>query len=502
MEVYALRDSASWFASSQDQFERVVGWLDGGEAAGLEHSELEARLQDEGRELLRRLLQDHLTLRAEREVRRAEVTGSDGVARRRVETRTRRLRTVFGEVAVTRLAYRRPMHENLHPLDAELNLPLEKHSHGLRELAAIESARGSFEGAVEAIERVTGSTLGKRQVEVLAQRCAVDFEAFYEQRPRFAAKAEDLLVLSCDGKGIVMCRDALRDKTRRKAEQSSPKLQTRVSKGEKRNRKRMAEVGAVYDCSPVVRTPLDILGRGGDDAQRNTDRPKARSKWLTASVVESTRDVIARVFDEAQRRDPKQKRQWVVLVDGLKYQLECIEAEAQERGLDVVIVVDFIHVLEHLWEAAWCFFDNGDPAAERWVHEHAFTVLQGRPSDVAGAVRRKATYRRLSKNRRRNADECATYLLRKKKYLDYPTALDNGWPIATGVIEGACRHLIMDRMALTGARWKLVGAEAVLKLRALRANGDFEDYWRFHLRQEHQRVHRNHCREATPAHPP
>lgn len=503
MGSYALESSAPAFSSGREQFERIVTWLGSGEAAELTHADLEIRLQVDGRELLRRLLQDHLELRAEREVRHEDVVGSDGVRRGNVEDgHTRALRTLFGDVTVTRKAYRKPGSGNLHPLDAALNLPQEKHSHGLRQLAAIESARGSFEASAEAFERVTGRTLGKKQLRLLVQRAAQDFDAFYEQRPRHLSAAGDLLVLSCDGKGLVMRADALREATRRAAQQAIPKLQTRLSKGEKRNRKRMAEVGAVYDCAPVVRSALDILGRSDDDGdERNLERPKARGKWLIASVVENAREVVAKVFDEAQRRDPEQRRQWVVLVDGHNHQLDCIEAEARERGLEMVVLVDFIHVLEYVWKAAWCFFDEGDPAAEKWVHRHACTILEGRSSDVAGAIRRKATCLGLVEDERTAADKCADYLIHKRPYLDYATALERGWPIATGVIEGACRHIVKDRMDITGARWGLDGAEAVLKLRALRSNGDFDEYWRFHLCREQDRVHGTRYAKPTSSPP-
>ncbi|HEY8692144.1 MAG TPA: ISKra4 family transposase, partial [Chloroflexota bacterium] len=155
------------------------------------------------------------------------------------------------------------------------------------------------------------------------------------------------------------------------------------------------------------------------------------------------------------------------------------------------IVIDFIHVLEYLWKAAWCFYAEGDPAAEPWVRRHASAVLAGGATRVAGAIRRQATTMRLDPARRAGADICATYLTNKRAFLDYPTALQRGWPIATGVIEGACRHLIKDRMDLTGARWGLHGAEVVLKLRALRSNGDWGEYWCYHLAQERQRVHRS-----------
>ena len=115
--------------------------------------------------------------------------------------------------------------------------------------------------------------------------------------------------------------------------------------------------------------------------------------------------------------------------------------------------------------------------------------MNGKVSNVAAGMRRSATRRDLSQEARKPVDKCADYLLKNKQRFDYATALANGWPIATGIIEGACRHLVKDRMDVTGARWSLDGAEAVLRLRALRSSGDFEEYMKFHRRQEYQRNH-------------
>jgi len=141
------------------------------------------------------------------------------------------------------------------------------------------------------------------------------------------------------------------------------------------------------------------------------------------------------------------------------------------------------------WSAAWSFFTEGDPAAEKWVCDKALAVLNGQASTVAASIRRKATTLDLDPRSRHNADRCADYLLAKRDYLNYPQALEQGWPIATGIIEGACRHLVKDRLDLTGARWGLHGSEAILKLRALRSNGDFDQYWTFHLNNELHQVH-------------
>ena len=237
------------FAASRALFEATLNGLER-EAAGLSHGELEEWLDAKGRELQRQMYQDSLDLRALRETRLEAVVGADGMSRGSVEPGHHRgLHTVFGEVAVTRLAYRRRGCANLYPADATLNLPDGLHSHGLRRLTAIESTRGSFDDARTAIERATGQKLGKRQLEALAQRAAADFDGFYSERCRPAAGAgEDLLILSCDGKGVVMRSDALRPATAVAAAKAAPKLKIRLSKGEKRNRKRMAEVGSVYDC--------------------------------------------------------------------------------------------------------------------------------------------------------------------------------------------------------------------------------------------------------------
>jgi hypothetical protein len=486
------------FARSRARFEEMVGFLDGGGAAELAHGELEDRLEAEGRELLRLLFQDHLDLRAQREQRLSGVVGADGITRSYAEIgHERGLVTVFGEVRVNRLAYRRKGAANLHPADAALNLPAESYSHGLRRRVAVETARGSFDEAVAALERTTAGKLGKRQVEGLAWAAAADFAAYYEHSQRPVAEEGEVVVISADGKGIVMRPEGLRPATAAKAARSANKLNGRLSKGEKANRKRMAEVGAVYTVRPVPRSPEDIMARRGDGHPKPA--PKTAHKWLTASVTDDAATVIAGVFDEAERRDPLYQRNWVALVDGNRHQIDRIEAEAEARGLDLTVIVDWVHVLEYLWAAAWSFFTEGDPAAEVWVQQKAIDVLSGKATIVAAAIRRKATTRGLNATARKNADACADYLLAKAPYLDYPTALNNGWPIATGVIEGACRHIVKDRMDITGARWGLEGAEAVLKLRLLRSNGDWDHYWNFHLAQERKRVHDARYRTTTVA---
>ena len=250
------------FGGSRTCFEDIVGWLDGTDAGSMSHSDLEEGLDQRGRELLRRLLQDHLDLRARRE-ERVEVQNVDGVRYGSVEPgHTRQLSTVFGVVSVERLAYRHRGATNLHPADATLNLPEEKHSHGLRRLAALESSRGSYDDTAEAILRATGVLVAKRQVEELADRAAVDVDEFYKTITREPAGDEDVLVVSVDGKGIVMRPNSLRPATERAAAAATTKLECRLSKGELWEISHNSPYGSAGVMRKVRSRSRDVRGQG------------------------------------------------------------------------------------------------------------------------------------------------------------------------------------------------------------------------------------------------
>ncbi|NJP91625.1 ISKra4 family transposase [Nonomuraea sp. FMUSA5-5] len=286
------------------------------------------------------------------------------------------------------------------------------------------------------------------------------------------------------GRGVVAARGPAAARAKRT-------FRTRLAAGQKSCRKRMATLGALYDAEPAPRRPHDVIALPGGRAGERRPRPgpHANGKWLCGSVINDPDEVIAALFDQAEARDPRHARVWVVLVDGAHHQLDLIRAEAARRSaaITITIVIDVIHVIEKLWAGAWCLHRPADPGAEDWVATHALVLLAGHTRQVITDLDSQATH--LPADRREGIDTCMRYLSEHAEFLRYDQALAAGWPIATGVIEGACRHLIADRLDITGARWGLAGAEAILKLRALVTNNDLSEYWRHHLGQEHQRVH-------------
>ena len=375
---------------------------------------------------------------------------------------------------MSRIAYRAPGAPDVRPLDATLNLPEEKHSHGLRKMAAVEAARGSHEAAVAAIARATGVRIGKRQLEELARRAAADVEAYYLWRVIRPAPDDHALVLTFDGKGIVMLPGALRPATARAAAAAEGKLATRLSPGEKNGRKRMAELACVYDAVPVPRTPEDIISTPAQKRRKKKAQaaegkgkprePQARGKWLTASVTSDIPAVIAAAFGEAERRDPGHQRKWAVLVDGNNTQIEAVIAEAAGRGVTVTIIIDFIHVLEYLWRPPGPSSARESPPPRngwRAMPARSCTARPARSLRGSGAAPPPTATTGPNAPRRR-----VRPLPGQQEGLPrLPRRPGKRLPIATGIIEGACRYIVKDRMDKRPSHcWSAFCASSALKV--------------------------------------
>jgi len=474
------QELAAALAGPADQFAGLAAWA-AGEACYLDHGEREKVIGDEGRELQRRLLQATFDIDAAREQRAEGVTSAAGIRHGIVEAgHGRGVTSVFGPVRATRLAYRNRREPNLYPADARAVLPGDPYSLGMRAMAAFHLAAGGFGQAQEVIEARTGVTVGRAQLTGLAEDLAAWTDDFYEQRSRDAEEDDqpdtDVIMMQGDGKGI-----AMRPEHRRNAGKED---------GTRPGIKKMAEIVAVADFTPAVREPEDIAAPPA--RRRAHPGPKARDKWVSASVTESIEDMIASAFDEAGRRDPQQVRQRVFLVDGNKQQITAIEAQAKDRGLKVPVLIDYIHVSGYLGKAAAALHPGDPVAAGQWADGQLLRVLHGRAKAVAATLASVAAKTRADPRTRHldltDMDRAVTYLTNNHAHMKYDKALAEGWPIATGMIEGACRFVIEDRFGITGARWSPDGAEVVLKIRAVVVNGDLDDYMRYYkerYRDEH-----------------
>lgn len=491
------------FATSRRLFDDLVAQASSARSLAKGHAEVEEALITSGRGLLRQLFQDHLDLRRSQE-RRVDVVNEEGVRLTERREARRTLRSLLGPVVATRFLYQEPGNDGRAPADAALRLCEDGYSMGVRREVAQLCARDAFAPAVETLERLTGAHVAHRQAEELARRAAEDVCAFYSEHASEPVPEDALQILSFDAAGIVMRTESLRPQTRKKAE-SEPleaSFPPKLKSGQKSNRKRMAQVGTVYAVAPFFRTADDIVGELQSLTPTPTDeprpsRPRPIDKRVFGSVAKSASKVIDEGFREALARDPERKRRWIVLLDGSDEQIRSVQRAAKRVGVEITIVADLIHLIEYLWPAAYCFHPAGSDEARDWVVQRVRALLEGAdPSQAAAGMRRSATLRKLE--RRDAVDKCAAYMLELAPYMRYGDALSDGLPIATGVIEGACRHLIRRRLGIGGARWSTTGAEAILLLRATVLSGDFDAYWAFHEQQVFRRTHESKYRGRVP----
>ncbi len=470
---------AAALAGPIGQFSSMLTWT-AQEAGRLDHGEREKVIGESGRELQRQLLEATLTIDSAREERTGQVTSAAGIRHGSVEQgHDRGVVSIFGPVRAVRLAYRNRREANLYPADARWVLPDDPYSLGMRALAAYHLAGGGYGQAQEVIAARTGVRIGPAQLAGLAQDLAAWVDEFYDQRA-FGADTDlpdsDVIMMQADGKGIAM-RPEHRKGTGSQSDAAHPGI------------KKMAEIVAVADFTPAVREPGDIAAPPARRKER--PGPQARDKWVAASITESIEDMIGVAFNEADRRDPEQVRQRVFLVDGNKQQLTAIAAHARERGLKVPVFIDFIHVSGYLGKAAATLHPGDPQAAREWADGQKLRVLHGRARAVAATLASVAARARARNSRLdlTDVDKAVTYLTNNHKYMRYDKALAAGWPIATGMIEGACRFVIEDRFGITGARWSPDGADVILKLRAVVVNGDLDDYMTYYKQRYLEDIH-------------
>lgn len=482
------------FEMTRLRFEDLLSWADGVETP-MEHGSFEEALIERGTEVLRRVLQDRLDLLSSRERGEWEAAGSPR-GEDEIRSRSRQIESKLGRVTLRRLGHKSAREPVRFPLDARLNLPADLYTHPLRRRVAEEGARGAWDGVVDRVDQTTGGHVPKRQAEALAIAAAQDFEAFYAQpMPDNDVLGEAaLLVASSDSKGVRMVPHALRAATRKAAEAEAADAvrgDPMAAKKPRLHDKRMAVVTAVWEQSPMPRTASDIVTelrrtpRPDAPSKKKPELPRPHNKRVSASVQSGIRVAVGKLFDELDRRDRSRARRAILVVDGDESQQSAILFEAVTRKRALTLVLDLIHVIHYLWLAGFALCKKDKKATDIWMAKHLLRLLSTPVDSLITTIEEAA--RRLGPVQRKPIDQALRYFRRNKSFMDYPAYLAQGLPIASGVIEGACRHLVQDRLGITGARWDLNGAEAVLRLRALHTSGDWDRYWRFHEDQERQR---------------
>lgn len=406
------------------------------------------------------------------------------------EPRSRPYLSIFGEVAIERVGYGEDRLDAA-PLDARLHLPRRQYSYLLQQWLGAFVIDDAHVEAVRKLQMILGTTISVKASEDLNREQASDVELFQDSLPVPEPSQEGaIVVVTADCKGVPLIRSALTAAESEEEAQDTPPSSGphhRRGKGEKANKKRMAAVGAVYTIDPFVRTTDEVI----DELQRKKARrrrPRPQHKRVRADLLLGKVTLFLWLADELSRRNPEGAKPVVFLSDGERA-LHDRQREYLPEG--VTCILDLLHVMERLWKAAWCLFDEKTQKAqaERWVEDRLRMLLDGKVGLVIGGLRQTLTKRQLRGSRRKTMREVINYFDGNRNRMRYDEYLAAGYPIGSGVIEGACRHLVKDRLERAGMRWHPDGAQAMLDLRATYLNGEWEAFWSYHVEQEGDRLY-------------
>jgi len=396
------------------------------------------------------------------------------VLRRLEETHDRRYVSIFGELTISRHVYgtRETQKHEVAPLDARLGLPEGEFSYVLQDWNQHLCVKGPYAEARETVREILGLGQSVRSLEAMNLAMAEPVGSFRQSQPAPPAGEEgSILVLTSDGKGVPMRKQEMARSGRRK-------------KGEKANKKRMACVGSVYTIEPFIRTAEDIVDEVmREESQKN--RPVPRHKQVRAELtrpidgVESNgKDRIFAWFQQqVKARSPDREKPVVCVMDGER----ALWKKLTTCLTGIVCILDIFHVLERLWQAAHCFCPEGSHEAREFVARRLQKLLEGKAGYVIGGLKQMASKQQLKGAKLKQLQSAIDYLHNNRRFLHYDQYLAAGYPIGSGVAEGACRHLVKDRMERTGMRWQVPTAQAMLDLRAIHVSGQWEQYQRYRI---------------------
>jgi hypothetical protein len=403
------------------------------------------------------------------------------------QPRSRPYQSIFGNLPITRVCYGQGRVEAA-PLDAQLHLPRRQYSYLFQQWLGAFVVDDAHAEAIQKLETILGLGISVRTSEDLNREQASDVEPFQNHLPVPEPTEEGpILVVTADCKGVPLVRSALDPEAA--VEAPLPALANpRRGKGEKANKKRMAAVGAVYTIDPFVRTADEVI----DEIMREEAakrRPEPAHKRVRAELLVGKVALFLWLADEVVHRNPEGAKPSVFLSDGER---ALHDRQSEYLPENVVCILDLFHVMERLWKAAWCFFDEASEKREahRWVEKELRMLLEGKVGYVVGGLRQMRTKRGLKGTRGKTVREVTGYFERNRERMKYDEYLAAGYPIGSGVVEGACRHVVKDRLERAGMRWVPEGAQAMLDLRGTYLNGDWESFWAYHVGQEDDRLYK------------
>jgi len=520
------------FFKAQAQFQRMCEWVEQALAEGRRADQVERGLFPQAMTMCLELLRSFVVAHGDGD--EGETIPREGETLQRLpEPHDKRYLSIFGELIISRWVYgtREGQAIDWSPLDAAVGLPAGENSYVLEDWLQRLCIHEAFGESVESLRAWLGTTVSVRTAERMTRDMSQSMEDFRGEVIPPAEEEEELLVVTADGKGVPMRRtlaERLREESetreggkggddgeRRTACGATPAAGGQPSSsppsagglagpggdgGERCGKKQMSYVGAVYTLARFPRTAEDVI----DEVRRRKrapERPEPQHKHVWAQMTQLVEGepmpaapmLFLDMAVECYLRNPSYEKPLICVMDGER----SLWNLAEEWFPRAVGILDLFHALKRLWEVAHCFHAEGSPESAEFVTHHLRMLLEGKVGYVLRSFRRLVKKHDPKGKRKKTVQSAITYYENNREHMRYDEYLAAGYPIASGVAEGACKHLVKDRMERAGMRWELEGAQAMLSLRAVYLNGLWDQFIAYRITTEQSRLYGEDTQHAT-----
>ena len=469
----------------REQFEQLIDFVTGEKARTATADHTERGLFKLLVVLGKRLLELFFVMRSKSSSRQTLSIAGNQVIPYHRDT-VRHYYSIFGKIRFERpYFYKKGVGKGI-PLDEALSLGADGYSDLLREMSGYLDVDNVYAKTTDVFKRLLGLSLSTRDLQHNVIEDSADYEAYYEQKPPPKPVLEaTILVAQADGKGVPMIVEE---------DEDAPEP-IRLGKGQKRGHKKEAIVTSAHTIAPMIRTPQEVVNSFFDlskaEFSKETQqadgraRPKPQNK-LTWATLDGKDIALSRMSKYVQLLEGTHILEHMALCDGC----EALQLRILKHLNGFTLILDFIHASEYLWKVANVLLGETSPLRIEWMAKKTLLMLSGQTVQLIAEFRNQAQLTDTSTAQGTQLNITANYFERNLPYMDYPTYLAKGWPIASGVIEGACRHFVKDRCELSGMRWSKNGAECLLRMRAIAENDDWDAYHAYRRDQRHLRLYK------------
>jgi hypothetical protein len=383
--------------------------------------------------------------------------------------------------------------ESLSPLDIELNLPVHHHSYLLDKWIQCRITEEPYEQAIESISDLLDQKISKRTVQQITSEASQEVENYYGQKTNFEEEGSHLIA-QVDCKGVIMI-------PKERPETKSKEEFVRRAKGvSKIGIRKDAVVTTDYSIDPIKRTPKELLeglmlinsdSKKQSVATKKKKVPNFKNKQVAGTMFGKEK-AFQDLADRLAARDPQCKKPIFILIDGASSLEKGFKKEFEKRGWQFRVqgyCLDIVHATEYLWDASTALYGETCSKRVTWVRSALLSLLNSKVKMVIKELSQKIASGSLRDFVIRRLQRTITYFENHMHMMDYKRYLKDGYPIASGAIEGACNTLVKDRTDRSGMQWTKKGAAAVINLRSVKCNKDWSDYWDYYVQKQTQKLY-------------